>query len=59
MDMLTADVTGMDVSPGDDVVIIGSQGRERSDVREMAAAVGTIPLEIVCRVGTRIERIYE
>jgi len=59
MDMLTADVTGMEVSPGDEVVIIGSQGRERIDVREMAAAVGTIPLEIVCRVGTRIERIYE
>ena len=26
MDMLMADVTGLDVSPGDEVVIIGSQG---------------------------------
>jgi len=25
----------------------------------MAAAVGTIPWEVVCRVGTRIERVYQ
>lgn len=59
MDMLMADVTGLDVSPGDEVVLIGSQGDDRIDVREMAAAIGTIPWEIVCRLGSRIERIYE
>ena len=59
MDMLTADVTGLDVSPGDEVVIIGHQGGDRLDVREMAATIGTIPWEIVCRVGSRIERLYE
>jgi alanine racemase len=58
MDMLMADVTGMDVSPGDEVVIIGSQGDDAIEVREMAAAIGTIPWEIVCRLGSRIERIY-
>jgi alanine racemase len=56
--MLTADVTAMDVSPGDEVVIIGSQGNDRIDVREMAAQIGTIPYEILCRIGTRIERVY-
>ena len=59
MDMLTVDVTGLDVSPGDEVVIIGSQGSARIDVREMAAQIGTIPYEILCRIGTRIERLYE
>ena len=59
MDMLMADVTGLDVSPGDEVVIIGAQGDDRIDVREMAATIGTIPWEIVCRIGARIERIYE
>ena len=58
MDMLTADVTAMDVSPGDEVVIIGAQGSDRIDVREMAAQIGTIPYEILCRIGTRIERMY-
>jgi alanine racemase len=59
MDMLMADVTGLDVSPGDDVVLIGNQGSDRIDVREMAAAIGTIPYEILCRIGARIERVYE
>jgi alanine racemase len=59
MDMLMADVTGMDVSPGDEVVIIGSQGGDRIDVREMAATIGSIPWEILCRIGSRIERIYD
>lgn len=58
MDMLMADVTGMDISPGDEVVIIGSQGDDRIEAREVAATVGTIPWEIVCRVGSRIERVY-
>jgi alanine racemase len=59
MDMLIADVTGLEASPGDEVVIIGSQGADRIDVREMAAQIGTIPYEILCRIGSRIERIYE
>jgi alanine racemase len=62
MDMITVDVTGLgDVEPGDPVVLIGRQGDEpwqRIDVREMAAAIGTIPYEIVCRIGARIERQY-
>jgi alanine racemase len=43
------------------VVIIGRQGDEpwqQIDAREMAAAIGTIPWEIVCRIGSRIERQY-
>jgi alanine racemase len=59
MDMLMADVTGMSASPGDEVVIIGAQGNDQIDVREMAATIGSIPWEIVCRVGSRIERVYE
>ncbi|NOT44180.1 MAG: hypothetical protein HOP14_06190, partial [Acidobacteria bacterium] len=60
MDMLAADVTGLEVEPGDEVVLLGRQGdaQARIDVREMAAAIGTIPWEIVCRIGTRIEREY-
>jgi alanine racemase len=63
MDMLTVDVTNLaEVRPGDEVVLLGRQGDEswqRIDAREMAAAIGTIPWEIVCRLGTRIERQYE
>ena len=46
--------------PGDEVVIIGAAGRASAiDVREMAASIGTIPYEMLCRVGTRIERVYD
>src|SRR5688572_15350370 len=62
MDMITVDVTGIDgAEPGDEVVLIGRQGSEswqQIDVREMAAAIGSIPYEIVCRIGARIERQY-
>jgi alanine racemase len=58
MDMISVDVTGLDVAPGDEVVILGAQGSDRIDVREMAAAIGTIPWEIICRIGTRIQRVY-
>jgi alanine racemase len=61
--MLTVDVTDLsEVRPGDEVVLLGRQGNEswqRIDAREMAAAIGTIPWEIVCRLGTRIERQYD
>ncbi|HLG59900.1 MAG TPA: alanine racemase [Vicinamibacterales bacterium] len=62
MDMITVDVTDLaSVEPGDEVVLIGRQGNEswqQIDVREMAAAIGTTPYEIVCRIGARIERQY-
>jgi alanine racemase len=59
MDMLSVDVTGTAADPGDEVVFLGEQGGERLTATEMAAAVGTIPYEILCRLGSRIERIYD
>jgi alanine racemase len=59
MDMLAVDVTGMPVNPGDEVVFLGGQGSERITVSEMALAIGTIPYEILCRIGARIERVYD
>lgn len=63
MDMLTADVTDVDaVGPGDEVVFLGSQGaaaHQTIDAREMAAWIGTIPYEILCRLGSRVERRYD
>jgi len=62
MDMITVDVTELDaVAPGDEVVILGRQGDlqgQQIDAREVAASIGTIPWEVVCRLGTRIERQY-
>jgi alanine racemase len=59
MDMLMVDVTGLDVAPGDEVVLIGRQGDDEITAREMADVIGTIPWEVLCRLGARIERRYE
>jgi len=59
MDLTMIDVTGMEVSPGDAVVIVGQQEGAEIGMREIAAAIGTIPYELLCRVGTRIERLYD
>lgn len=58
MDMITVDCTGLPVEPGDEVVLLGSQGHEHIDVREVAASIGTIPYELLCRLGMRIARTY-
>ena len=58
MDVSMLDVTGMEVAPGDEVVIVGDQDEESMTMREMAAAIGTIPYELLCRVGSRIQRVY-
>ena len=57
-DNWVVDVTGLDVSPGDEVVLLGRQGDERIDAREVAATIGTIPWELLCRLGARIQREY-
>jgi alanine racemase len=57
--MLAVDATGIHVDPGDEVVFLGEQGGQRIAAADMAEAVGTIPYEILCRIGTRIERLYD
>jgi alanine racemase len=59
MDMLMLDITDIEAYPGDEVVFLGAQGDDRIGVREMAGAIGTIPWEILCRLGSRIERRYQ
>jgi alanine racemase len=62
MDMLTVDVTDIaDVGPGDEVVLLGRGGDaswQTIDAREMASWIGTIPYELLCRLGARVERQY-
>ena len=58
MDSITVDVTGLEVTPGDEVVLVGAQSGARIDAGEIAAALGTVPHEILCRTGSRIVRTY-
>ena len=59
MDSITIDVTGLEVTPGDEVVLLGTQAGASIDAGELAAAVGTVPHELLCRTGSRIVRTYD
>ncbi|MBI2683887.1 MAG: alanine racemase [Actinobacteria bacterium] len=57
MDQLTLDLGPESTARiGDDVVLVGAQGRERILPEELAAHADTISYEIVCRIGPRVER---
>lgn len=55
MDMCMADVTGLDVKPGDEVTIFGNG----LPIDEVAEKAGTIHYEITCAVSPRVPRVYE
>jgi len=54
MDMLMADVTGIDCKEGDIAVVFG----ESPTVHEMADVLETIPYEILTSISQRVKRIF-
>lgn len=58
MDQMMIDVGNDDVAAGDKVILIGSQGRGRMDAWDLASLLGTVPLEVVTSITTRVPRIY-
>ncbi len=58
MDQAVIDVTEIDgVEPGDEVVILGSQGGETIAAFDHAAVSETIPWEVFTRIGARVLRV--
>ncbi|MCL6429544.1 MAG: alanine racemase [Anaerolineae bacterium] len=58
MDQTMIDVTEIPgVRQGDEVVLIGTQGRERITVDEVAARLGTIGYEVVSEILARVPRV--
>jgi alanine racemase len=58
MDMTFVDVTGLAVEIGDPVTLMGREGGEEITARDLAAAAGTIPWEVLCLLGLRLPRRY-
>jgi len=59
MDYLTVDVGHVPgVSVGDEVVLMGHQGAECVTAEELADLSGTIPYEVLTRLGKRVVRVY-
>jgi alanine racemase len=60
MDYIIADVTGIPgVSPGDEAVLMGRQGREEITAEEIGEWIETISYEVFCLVGKRVPRVYK
>ncbi len=57
MDMTMLDVTKVEgIRVGDDVVLIGSQGRETITAGDVARTLGTIPYEVTTAISSRVPR---
>ncbi|MGD2051859.1 MAG: alanine racemase [Acidimicrobiia bacterium] len=58
MDQIVIDVGDDEVEVGDEVVVLGAQGRDAVTAEEWADRLGTINYEIVCQFGPRLPRRY-
>jgi alanine racemase len=57
MDNVTIDLgPDTEVEPGDEAVLIGSQGEETIRAEELAARLGTINYEVTCGISARVTR---
>lgn len=59
MDQCMIDVTDISgVKVGDEVILIGEDGKNKFTADTVAELIGTINYEIVCMVGKRVPRVY-
>ena len=58
MDQMMVDIGAENVRPGDEAVLIGSQGNGYISARDLAESIGTIPYEICCAISSRVPRTY-
>ncbi len=59
MNLTMVDVTDIDcVSSGDEVILLGKQGKDRITAEEIAEQIGTISYEVYCSIGKSNKRVY-
>jgi len=59
MDQLIADVSRVkEAKAGDEVVLIGKQGKKEITATELAGWFGTIPWEVLTNITYRVPRVY-
>jgi len=60
MDQIMVDAgRNSSIKVGDEVVLIGRQGKQNLTVEEIAKLCDTIPYEVACWFGSRVPRIYK
>ena len=59
MDLTTVEIPEQTTAKvGDEVCLIGSQGNEQIFIKEVADHCNTLPYEVLCGLGSRVQRIY-
>ena len=58
MDQMMIDITGLDVSVGDDVILFGSDGVNTISVEEVANNAYSFNYELICGISRRVPRAY-
>lgn len=59
MDYTTIDVTDVPgVGVGERVTLLGADGGQRIRAEEIAARTGTVPYDVTCSIGKRVERVF-
>ena len=60
MDFMMVDVTDIQkVSLGDEVILMGRQGRQQITAEEIAEKINSISYEVLCLIGKRVPRVYK
>jgi alanine racemase len=54
MDMTMVDITGIEATEGDEVIIFG----QHYSISDIAASIGTIPYELLTGISERVKRIF-
>lgn len=58
MDQFMIDVTGLGVSRGDEVILMGSDGENSITAEEIGDLSGRFNYELVCDINKRVPRVY-
>ncbi len=60
MDFIMVDATHIPrVSVGDEVILMGRQGKEQITPEEIAEKINSISYEVLCSIGKRVPRVYK
>jgi alanine racemase len=58
MDMLAVDITEVEATTGDQVVLLGRDGQESITAEELAERAGSLSYSVLCDFGLRLPRLY-
>ncbi|WZL72472.1 alanine racemase [Clostridiaceae bacterium 35-E11] len=59
MDQCMVEVNGINVSRGDEAILMGSHKEEKIRIEEIAERANTIPAAMLCMLNKRIPRVYK